>query len=257
MVTVIFKPESDYAESEAVWQWDYGQVLEIHGLCLPAAAEIHFGIERGNSTVTRVGTSSNGVTVVDIPDALLQQSRNLIVYLFAAGKGSGKTERWIRIPVRPRPKPDGWKDPSELLPQKPGGCITVPHCPSHRPPHHHGGCHEHDDNPFRPVIESVTVLAERAELAEKASSEHAEDAEKYAEQAENRLAEISGEVSAGKEEIDEYCRQKESELRGDTGNVYFASFSVVNGRLKMYSDPTVDKVCFRRKGSRLSYRLNI
>ena len=48
---------------------------------------------------------------------------------------------------------------------------------------------------------------------------------------------------------------KEAELKGDTGDVYFAAFKVVNGRLMMYSDPEIDKVRFVRIGSRLFYRL--
>lgn len=227
MITAVFEKDNNFTESGEVWQWDYGQVLEIHGLALPPAIEIHFGIERGNSTITRIGSSLGGVTAVNIPDALLRQSRNLIVYIFVTSEGSGKTEWWIRIPVFPRPKPDDWEG------------------------------HDDIDNPFYPAVESITALTERAELAEKAASEHAGQAEKYAEQAENRFVEISGKVSAEKRKIDQYCRQKEMELKGDTGNVYFASFAVVNGRLRMYSDPTIDKVRFRRKGSRLSYRLNI
>lgn len=57
------------------------------------------------------------------------------------------------------------------------------------------------------------------------------------------------------ESIDAYVQAKEAELKGDTGNVYFAAFRVVNGRLMMYSDPSVDKVRFVRVGSRLKYRL--
>lgn len=77
----------------------------------------------------------------------------------------------------------------------------------------------------------------------------------YAEQARNAAEEVPGRVTKGKEEIDNYVKQKEVELKGETGNVYFAGFAVVKGRLKMYSDPTVDKVRFRREGSRLKYRL--
>ena len=58
-----------------------------------------------------------------------------------------------------------------------------------------------------------------------------------------------------KKEIDEYVSKKEHELKGETGNVYFAAFKVVNGRLKMYSDAELDKVRFVRAGSRLLYRL--
>ena len=87
--------------------------------------------------------------------------------------------------------------------------------------------------------------------------ERAEDnAKYYAGEAEKIAREIPGQVEDAKTEIDAYVRGKEEALKGDTGNVYFAAFKVVNGRLKMYSDPEIDKVRFVRAGSRLLYRLN-
>lgn len=77
----------------------------------------------------------------------------------------------------------------------------------------------------------------------------------YAGQARDIAAGIPGRVEDAKKSVDEYVAQKERELKGDTGNVYFAAFKVVNGRLIMYSDPSVDKVRFVRVGSRLKYRL--
>ena len=78
----------------------------------------------------------------------------------------------------------------------------------------------------------------------------------YAGVAKDALEEIPGEVEDAKKAIDAYVKEKESQLKGDTGNVYFAAFKVVNGRLIMYSDPEIDKVRFVRIGSRLMYRLN-
>lgn len=77
----------------------------------------------------------------------------------------------------------------------------------------------------------------------------------YANEAKNAAEGVTGRVKEGKQQIDDYVKEKESQLKGETGNVYFAGFAVVKGRLKMYSDPTVDKVRFRREGSRLKYRL--
>ena len=77
----------------------------------------------------------------------------------------------------------------------------------------------------------------------------------YASEAKNAAKEVPGRVKEGKQQIDDYVREKESQLKGETGNVYFAGFKVVKGRLIMYSDPSVDKVCFYREGSRLKYRL--
>ena len=85
--------------------------------------------------------------------------------------------------------------------------------------------------------------------------EDIDNAKYYAEKAQDAAEEIPGTVEAGKKDIDQYVRSKEADLKGDTGNVYFAAFAVKSGRLKMYSDPSVDKVRFARRGSRLKYRL--
>lgn len=66
---------------------------------------------------------------------------------------------------------------------------------------------------------------------------------------------VPGKVMEGKREIERYIEEKKSDLKGETGDVNFAAFKVINGRLKMYSDPNVDKVRFVRAGSRLKYRL--
>lgn len=106
------------------------------------------------------------------------------------------------------------------------------------------------------------TVIDSAKTAESWAHGHAEypdrqkdNAAYYAEQARNAAEEVPGRVKEGKQQIDDYVREKESQLKGETGNVYFAGFAVVKGRLKMYSDPTVDKVRFRREGSRLKYRL--
>lgn len=77
----------------------------------------------------------------------------------------------------------------------------------------------------------------------------------YAKEAKSAVASLLPKVEDAKKHIDDYVTQKESELKGETGDVYFAAFRVVNGRLKMFSDPNIDKVVFNRVGSRLKYRL--
>lgn len=106
------------------------------------------------------------------------------------------------------------------------------------------------------------TVIDSAKTAESWAHGHAEypdrqkdNAAYYAEQARNAAEEVPGRVKEGKQQIDDYVREKETQLKGETGNVYFAAFKVVKGRLIMYSDPSVDKVCFYREGSRLKYRL--
>lgn len=104
-------------------------------------------------------------------------------------------------------------------------------------------------------MRSINEAAARAGEHEQQSKRWADDAKDYAGQAKDAVHGISGHVDDAKADIDKYVQGKEQELKGDTGNVYFASFRVVKGRLKMYSDPAATKIAFRRIGSRLRYRV--
>lgn len=240
IIFAVFSNNNTSVISSHAWQYDYGQTLRIQGLQLPPAVEIHFAIEDEETSVTRVGVTSDNVTEVVIPDNCLDnmdalQSYNVYAYIYLTEERAGGTGYKITIPVKARPKPELFDIPEQ-------------------------------EDIFRKAIEAVNTSAERAETAEKESESWAhghkefpdrqkDNAAYYAGRARNAAEELPGRVTKGKEEIDNYVKQKEVELKGETGNVYFAGFAVVKGRLKMYSDPTVDKVRFRREGSRLKYRL--
>ncbi len=239
-----FQGDSRACEVYGLWQYDYGQVLRIQDLGLPAAVEIHFSLsEKGGSSITRVGTTRDGVTDVVIPDSMLEkddvsQDYWIYAYIYLTDKTSGSTEYKIAMKVKSRPRPEAIERPE-------------------------------DQELFREAVAAVNEAADRAESAGKLAEswavgntgtrdgEDLDNAKFYAKQASDTAAEIPGAVKVGKEEIDRYVKAKEADLKGETGNVYFAAFKVVSGRLKMYSDPNVDKVRFRRKGSRLTYRLKI
>lgn len=243
MVIVAFQPGEKYAVNYTTLdQYDYGQVLRIQGLKLPKTVEVHFSTqETGGTSITRVGVTKDGVTDVLIPDSVLEngdttQNYSIFAFVYVTDATSGKTEYRARLEVKARPKPE-----------VPGG----------------------GDNPdiFHEAVLEVRKSAEKAEEAQRQAEgwahgredlpERTEDnAMYYAGKAEKIAREIPGQVEDAKNEIDAYVRGKEETLKGDTGNVYFAAFKVVNGRLKMYSDPEIDKVRFVRVGSRLLYRLN-
>lgn len=111
------------------------------------------------------------------------------------------------------------------------------------------------DDAKQTVIDSAKESESWAHGHEEYPDRDTDNAAYYASEAKNAAKEVPGRIKEGKRQIDDYVREKESQLKGETGNVYFAGFAVVKGRLKMYSDPTVDKVRFRREGSRLKYRL--
>ena len=101
-ITKVTFPEGRRAAfaSSALWQWDYGQLLQIEGLELPAAFQAHFCNIGDTETLTCVGTDG----CVDIPDDVLRSGERILVYIYLhTGETDGETEYVITIPVNPRP----------------------------------------------------------------------------------------------------------------------------------------------------------
>lgn len=155
---VSVKLDSRYASTLGVWQYDYGQVLRITGPELPPAVEVQFSLdEKSGETLSRVGTTVDGVTEVKIPDELLTHSATsnyrIYVYIYLTDETSGNTKYEITIPVRVRSKPTS---------------------PTEDP--------ETDPDLFRETVVAVNASAERAENAASSAMESAASAdEKLAE----------------------------------------------------------------------------
>lgn len=227
---------NDTARVHGLWQWDFAQVLRIDGLELEPDVEVHFSLtEKDGGSETRIGATKDGVTEVEIPNEMLKNEGctsdyNIYAFIYITDETSGKTVKKIIMYVNARPKPgEETMDTPE------------------------------DRKLFREAIQSVNDAVKKAESWAHGSPDYPESVEDnaayYAGKAKDIVSEIPEHVEAGKKSIDAYVESKRAELKGDTGNVYFASFKVVNGRLKMYSNPSVDKIRFARVGSRLKYRL--
>lgn len=153
---VSVKLNSRYASTLGVWQYDYGQVLRITGPELPPAVEVQFSLdEKLGETLSRVGTTVDGVTEVKIPDELLTHSATsnyrIYAYIYLTDETSGNTKYEITIPVRVRSKPTS---------------------PAEDP--------ETDPDLFRETVVAVNASAERAKMAEQNAKESATEAGKYA-----------------------------------------------------------------------------
>ena len=118
MITAIIDTEQKYCHAvSSLWQYDYGQILRIQGVTLPAAVEVQFSVtERAGETVTRIGVTKEGVTEVPIPDALLEggttsQDYTIYAFVYIEDGDSGKTEHRISMKVRARPKPQPFEAP--------------------------------------------------------------------------------------------------------------------------------------------------
>lgn len=153
---VSVKLDSRYASTLGVWQYDYGQVLRITGPELPPAVEVQFSLtEKSGETLSRVGTTVDGVTEVKIPDELLTHSATsnyrIYAYIYLTDETSGNTKYEITIPVRVRSKPTS---------------------PAEDP--------ETDPDLFRETVVAVNASANRAKMAEQSAKASATEAGKYA-----------------------------------------------------------------------------
>ena len=156
MLTAVFKEGFNTVTVPGLWKWDYGQRLQIEGLDLPAAVQIHFAThEKTGSAITRIGTTEDGVTTVAIPNALLTDEycsceQRIYAFIYPADEDEGETVKTVILPVRPRPEPEDF----DL---------------------------EDDPDLFGDVIEQVNAAADAAASAERAAGEQAAAAESQSE----------------------------------------------------------------------------
>lgn len=145
--------------TRSIWQYDYGQVLKIlsDGVVLPNFLEVHFSLSRENEKcITRIGTTVNGVTEVQIPNELLNTENKthdyfIYAFIYVSTEKYGNTKCEIIIPVKSRIKPE---NPSEEPLPEP--------------------------NIFHETVEAVNAVADRAKMAEQSAKASATEAGKYA-----------------------------------------------------------------------------
>lgn len=171
IITADFNGGANPAIDKSAWQYDYGAILVIKGLDLPANVEIHFATTGyGEIAETRVGTSTDGTTTVAIPDRLLEMPERrdyrIYAYIYLTDADSGHTEYKISIYVRARPKP-GEQHPDT-----------------------------DEDHPLSDAVQAVSAAAGRAESAAGAAADSAETARTAEESA-------SKDAAAAKEAVEQ------------------------------------------------------
>ncbi len=198
---VIANVLNTYTTAAGLWQYDYGQILRLQGIKLPTAVEIHFSLqEKGGESVTRIGTTKDGVTDVVVPDSMLENDATTMDYkiyafIYLADSESGQTEYKISMSVKSRPKPEGFKKPE-------------------------------DAELFRRAIAEVNSSAEIALQSKKEAESWAhgyedypdrdqDNAKYYANQAKDEAQKIPDKVVDGKNVIDQYVEEQKSSLKTD------------------------------------------
>lgn len=112
MILAKFKRNEYNVTACGLVQWDYGQTLRIEGVEAGETPEIHFSVGRQDAIIS-LGEIADGGIEAHIPDDLLEEGELITAYIYVADADSGKTVRTIQLPVKRRPRPDGYDSPGE------------------------------------------------------------------------------------------------------------------------------------------------
>nr|DAY69488.1 MAG TPA: hypothetical protein [Caudoviricetes sp.] len=153
-VHAIFASGAKTAEIiDDVWQYDFGQTLQISGLSLPPTIEIHYANKGRDTAIPQVGVTKDGITTAPIPKEILSEKGSFTAYIFVTNGESGETCYTINGYVNKRPPVEGFNTPE-------------------------------DQEILHAAVGAVNAAAERAESAEtkatEAANQTAEDAKQTA-----------------------------------------------------------------------------
>lgn len=115
MILVNFKDENDVPTAYGLWQYDYGQFLELQGLNIQNGTSIHFS--QDGRTIEGIIRSSR----VEIPDYFLQFPENISVYIYVEGEDFGETVAKAILHIRSRDRP-----PDYITPDQPSHTRLLP-----------------------------------------------------------------------------------------------------------------------------------
>ena len=104
------------ATVSGLYQWDYGQVLEIESADLGnMIGEVHFACSSMSEAVVVSCNFTEGLGSVTIPDECLEQSFNITAWIYEISGTQGRTRKVITIYVTARTRPSVGQDiPTEI-----------------------------------------------------------------------------------------------------------------------------------------------
>lgn len=105
-VKVVFPTNTSSITVAGLYQWDYGQTLEIE--CSEIGSEIvevHFACTGMTEAIVRPCTFSGGVGTVIIPDRCLEQTSPITAWIYKVDSTAGHTIKTITLPLTARTRP--------------------------------------------------------------------------------------------------------------------------------------------------------
>lgn len=149
MLIANFTKGNEELTLDGLWMYDYGQKLQIKGLNLPEAFEVHFKWGNLERAKVIVGTTAEGISVVDIPNESLSQKGAITAYIYLSDGEAGETISTVTMYINRRIAPEGFETPEDV-------------------------------DLFHYTLDAVNEYVSQAKSAEEKASQKASEAENYA-----------------------------------------------------------------------------
>ena len=105
IITAVFGGRRE-ARARALYQYDYGIILQLIGPALPVAYEVHFSASLTGEAAVVIGDEDG----VAIPDEYLTTAGTLYAWVYLhTGDSDGETRYTVTIPVTARAKPSDYQ----------------------------------------------------------------------------------------------------------------------------------------------------
>lgn len=107
-----FTEGSNSTTVKGLYQWDYGQTLEIESADIGSElAEVHFACPNMTEAIVHSCAFSDGVGNINIPDECLEQSNPITAWIYRINDTQGGyTAKTITLPVTARTRPGKKRD---------------------------------------------------------------------------------------------------------------------------------------------------
>lgn len=113
-IKAVFKPGETKTSVQGLYQWDYGQVLEVESPDLIVSnVEVHFSCDTMNEAIVRNCSVLNGVVSAVIPDSCLEQASNVTAWVYVIDGTQGHTALTVTLPIIARKRPSTTDAPTQ------------------------------------------------------------------------------------------------------------------------------------------------
>lgn len=115
MLKAVFSRFGEEIElTDELWQYDFGQKIQVTGIELPDVCEVHFQYDNLTETKTVTGYKQEDALIIDIPNEALTSRGIIKMYIYLVSSEEGRTVNVAIMHVNRRMKPEGFEVPEDI-----------------------------------------------------------------------------------------------------------------------------------------------